>query len=54
MWWSLYLHVTSFPRLPIGTMSIYRIVKALESIYLTGSIGGGSIIRASFRGGAYC
>ena len=52
MWLSLYLHVTSFPRLPIRTISLYWIVKALESIYLTGSIGGGTI-RASFRGGAY-
>jgi hypothetical protein len=53
MWWSLYSHVKSFPRLPIETISIYWIVKASESIYLAGSIGGGSIIGASFRGGAY-
>jgi hypothetical protein len=53
MWRSLHLHATGFPRLPIGTISVYWIVKALESINLTGSIGGDSIIRASFAGGAY-
>jgi len=48
----LYLHMTRFPRFPIGTISVYWIVKSLESIYLTGSVCGCGIIEAPYGIGA--